>query len=66
MAKFVLSARGGEEELANYSPEQLQVLMQRYRAWLVDVRERAAAAATFAVDERACAIGARPSTARPS
>jgi hypothetical protein len=40
MAKFVLSARAGEEELANYSPEQLQVLMQRYRAWLVDVRAK--------------------------
>ena len=38
IAIFPVVARGGGEELANYSPEQLQVLMQRYRAWLVDVR----------------------------
>gem|GEM_PF-4062157 len=33
VAIFPVAARGGGEELANYSPEQLQVLMQRCRAW---------------------------------
>ena len=40
MAKFLLLLRGGEDEWANYSPEQLQETMQRYYAWSAELRAK--------------------------
>lgn len=41
MAKFLLLLRGGGHELTDYSPEDLQKLLEKYDLWIDDLRKSA-------------------------
>ena len=41
MAKFLLLLRGGGPELTDYSPEDLQKLLEKYDLWIDDLRKSA-------------------------
>ncbi len=38
MAQFILLLRGVNEQLNNYSPEELQKLLEKYDAWIESVK----------------------------
>ena len=40
MAQYLLLLHGGNEELKEYSPEDLQKLLEKYDAWVWELQER--------------------------
>ena len=40
MAQFILLLRGVNEQMNNYSPEELQKLLEKYDAWIESVQNK--------------------------
>ncbi len=52
MAQFILLLRGGHETHANYTPQEMQEVIEKYGAWAASLRDHGKLVATEKLKDR--------------